>query len=418
MLLQFSCSNFRSIKDEITFSMLASSDNSHNERNILFNKINFERIAAIYGANGSGKSNFIAAIEFATFIVNNSINFQPGQTIKVNTHKLSEKSMPTTFSFHFEFMNIRYVYSFSLCENLIDEEYLYFFPNNRKTKIFSRKKMSITAGNKYKNAFTLSLQALQENRLFLSCAANYSRIDEIKNAFKFFSEKIVIYKVNVDEPRMNNWYEYSISLMQENSDVKSKFLKILALLDTGIKNVIPETINISAEEISNNFPEPLKKLLLTPDVIKNGIPNFKATVIYDNFTTDLINEESTGIQKLFQIICPILDIWDNDKILLWDEIETGLHEAVIHKIIELFYTLSQEKRTQLIFTTHNTSLLDSTLFRRDQIWFTQLTNERATDLYSLLEIRDVRKNENLAKGYINGKYGAIPMLSENISLMD
>ena len=90
----------------------------------------------------------------------------------------------------------------------------------------------------------------------------------------------------------------------------------------------------------------------------------------------------------------------------------------MHKIIELFYELYPDKKAQMIFTTHDTSLLDAKLFLRGQIWFTQLTKERATDLYSLAEIRHVRKDENLARGYISGKYGAIPILNQNFMLSE
>ena len=101
------------------------------------------------------------------------------------------------------------------------------------------------------------------------------------------------------------------------------------------------------------------------------------------------------------------------RIFICDELESNLHEYLISVIIQLFQYGEKEKFAQLIFSTHDTSLLDKDLFRRDQVWFTQLNEERATDLYSLAEIRNVRKTENLEKGYISGKYGAIPMLNKN-----
>ena len=99
---------------------------------------------------------------------------------------------------------------------------------------------------------------------------------------------------------------------------------------------------------------------------------------------------------------------------MFDEIENGLHEAVVYEIIKLFKYARKDQFAQLIFSTHDTSLLDTNLFRRDQVWFTQLDDDRATDLYSLVEVKNVRKTENIEKGYMLGKYGAIPMLSQNI----
>lgn len=414
MLLQFSCGNHRSIKEPVTFSMIASKDTTASVRLKSFGPNEVLRSAAVYGANGSGKSNFINAVEFSKSIIVNSLMFQPGTRINQMPHKLLNSSTPSTYEFQFVKDNIRYAYGFSILNGLIDEEYLYYFPNKRKLKIFERKGMTIIPGNKYKSAFELSKQVLKDNRLFLTCAASYSHIDEIEKAFLFFSQDIVVYRTAVDEPRTNNWYEYSIELMERNSGVKKAFIGFLQALDTGIVDIKAKTETVNMEELARSMPEPLKNLILSPEVSQGVTKNIQAKVVYKNFETDLLTEESTGIQKLFQIICPVLDIIANGKVLLCDEIETGLHESVVHKIIELFYAMEPEKFAQLIFTTHDTSLLDANLFRRDQIWFTQLRPEtRSTDLYSLIEIRNVRKNENLAKGYISGKYGAIPVLNDS-----
>ena len=139
----------------------------------------------------------------------------------------------------------------------------------------------------------------------------------------------------------------------------------------------------------------------------------EAKINYGSFETDLANEESSGIKKLFEIICPIIDIIKKGKILIIDEIENGLHEYLVQQIIRLFK--ESNSNAQLIFTTHDTNILNANLLRRDQIWFTQLksNDKRSTDLYSLIELKNVRKNENLEMGYISGKYGAIPVLSLN-----
>lgn len=414
MLLQFSCSNYRSMKEQVSFSMLASKDTTFSDRLKTFGTNRVLRSAAIYGANGSGKSNFISAVEFSKYLITNSVNFQPGVKINQMPHKLAEKDTPGCFDFQFVKDGVRYAYGFSVVDGLIDEEYLYYFPKKKKVKIFERKGLKIFAGSKYKGMFELSQQALKDNRLFLSCAANYSDIREIEKAFLFFSRDIVVYKTSVDAPAMNNWYENSIELMERNPSVRSEFVSFLKALDTGITDVKAKTEKIDTEELTGKVPEPLRNLILTPELSEKGFRNIQAKVVYESFETDLLTEESTGIQKLFQIVCPILDIIANGKVLFCDEIETGLHESVVHKIIELFYAMSPEAFAQLIFTTHDTSLLDAELFRRDQIWFTQLrTEDRSTDLYSLAEIRNVRKNENLAKGYIKGKYGAIPVLNDS-----
>ena len=136
---------------------------------------------------------------------------------------------------------------------------------------------------------------------------------------------------------------------------------------------------------------------------------------YDQFETNLINEESKGVQRLFEIVGPVLDILDTGKVLIFDEIEDGLHERVVWELLNIFLTARGDKPAQLLFTTHDTSLLDLELLRRDQIWFTELDSSRSTNLYSLWDIKNVRKDENISKGYISGKYGGIPMLNRELA---
>ena len=415
MLLQFSCSNYKSIKEPIEFSMLAANDSTASSHSTPYNNMNISRISVIYGANGSGKSNFITAAALAREIIVESIHYQPGQSVVQVPQKLSAKTAPSKFAFQFLVEGIRYAYGFSIVEGHVAEEYLYYFPRNRKAKIFDREEMNLTFGKKYKSSFPLVRDVLKENRLFLSCAANFSKVSEVEKAFLFFKTDFLIYKTAVDEPRMNNWLEQSIDLMDKHPEIKESFTTILSYLGTGIKGVETKVESISPEKIEKTLPKEMHDLVSKilqqhPDSFKS----IKAQVIYENFSTDLMTEESTGIQKLFQIICPLMDILSTGKVLLCDELETGLHEKIIMQLIELFCRTHPEKSAQLIFTTHDTNLLDTRIFGREQIWFTQLTQDRSTDLYSLLEIKNVRKKENLAARYIEGKYGAIPILNTEL----
>lgn len=410
MLLQFACSNHKSIKNKVTFSTIAGSDNTFEETLKPFSNVRVMRSAVIYGANGSGKSNFINALEFVRNLVSESITNQPGQGIFQAPHKLNADNIPSEYEIQFVKNDIRYAYGFSVVKNAVANEYLYYFPRGRQVKIFEREAMDIKPGDKYKRAFDVSLGVLKENRLFLSCAANYTNIREIEEAFLFFKEDIVVYN-----PQANNWTEYSIRLMQQNTKIKNVFVEILQALGTGVKDirVKMEKTRLTAKDLPQEIPEALKMFMTSQEA--NIV---EAKLVYDEFETDLMLEESTGIKRLFEVICPIIDIINNGKILVCDEIETSLHESIVYQIVKLFNGASKDKFAQLIFSTHDTSLLDSSLFRRDQIWFTQLDKQRATDLYSLVEIKNVRKTENLEKGYISGKYGAIPVLNRNFSFDD
>ena len=204
-------------------------------------------------------------------------------------------------------------------------------------------------------------------------------------------------------------------LCEKITEVKVKFLEVLRLLGTGIKDFKAEQRIFSAEEIAVQIPPPLREVILSPEIQANGLHTLETKIVYPEFETDLLTEEGTGIQKLFQMICPLLDILEKGKVIFCDELETGLHEAVVHEVIRLFYFLKPESEAQMIFTTHDTGLLSRKLFRRSQIWFTELTPERSTDLYSLAEIRNVRREENIERGYMEGRYGAVPILNRELA---
>ena len=416
MLLQFSCSNYKSIKEKIDFSMRASSDTSMLERTKAYNGTRVLRMAAIYGANGSGKSNFISAIGFVQWLIGSSIRYQPGEKIRLHPHKLSSEEMPSSFDVQFVIEDVRYAYGFSILRGEISEEYLYHFPKQKQSKIFERNGLKISSGRAYQKSFANAMGELKENRLFLSCAANSTKVAPIEKVFIFFQNDIVIYRTTLGQTSINFRLEPSIERLHENPTLKEAFIRALTYLGTGIQGVDTEVKTADLEEVKKRAsdPEVHKQLDMIQKKFGNSFKSVNAQIAYGKFATDLMSEESTGIKKLFQIICPIIDILNSGRILICDELETGLHENIVTQLIKLFYANAPEKFAQLIFTTHDTNLLDLELFRRDQIWFTELNEDRATDLYSLVELRNVRKNENVSVRYIEGKYGAIPMLNEEL----
>lgn len=409
MLLEFRCSNHRSIRDEVLFSAIAGSDKTHAENIEKVADVEVLKSAVIYGANGSGKSNFIDAIAFVKNLVSTSINYQPGQGILQVPHKLDGYERKSNYNIQFIVDGIRYAFGFSLQNMLVVEEYLYYFPNGRQTKIFERMGEDYSAGRSFRNRFNSCKDVLKPNRLMLSCAANFSSVDEVTAAYRFFNDELVIYSsVNQD-----NWMNYSLHQINVNEQIKAIVLKLLDALGTGIKDI---HVDIKKEDLDvANLPpflsDEFKKILL-----QEKIDAISAKVLYEGFETDLISEESTGIKKLFGILCPFIDIMVNGKVLVCDGLESNLHESLLFGLVKQFVNTRGNKPAQLIFTTHETGLLNLDLFRRDQIWFTEIkTKDRSTDLFSLTEIKNVRRDENFGKGYIAGKYGAIPMLNLNFA---
>lgn len=409
MLLEFSCSNHRSIRDEILFSAIAGSDRTHAENIEKVADVEVLKSSVIYGANGSGKSNFIDAIAFVKNLVSNSINHQPGQGILQVPHKLEGYERKSNYKIQFVVDGIRYAFGFSLRNMLVVEEYLYYFPNGRQTKIFERDGEEYSAGRNFRNRFNSCKDVLKPNRLMLSCAANFSSVDEVTAAYRFFNDELVIYNSGNQE----NWMNYSLHQINTNEKVKATVLKFLDALGTGIKDIY---VDIKKEDLDVSHLPPFLSDEFKKILLQEKIDAISAKVLYEGFETDLISEESTGIKKLFGILCPFIDIIANGKVFVCDELESNLHESLLFGLVKQFVNTRGSKPAQLIFTTHETGLLNLDLFRRDQIWFTENKSaDRSTDLFSLTEIRNVRKDENFGKGYIAGKYGAIPMLNLNFA---
>lgn len=404
MLLEFTCSNHKSIREKIIFSALAGKDTSHEGKIEKIAGLDVLKSAVIYGANGSGKSNFVDAIDFVRNLVLNSILHQPGQGIRQSPHKLDGFEKESRYQLHFVVKEIRYVFGFSLKNMVVVEEYLYYFPNGKQTKIFERTNNEFTEGSKFRKKFETCKDVLMPNRLMLSCAANFSNVDEVKDVFNFFNDYLIIYK----DSKQDIWMDYSLHQIYKNENIKNSVLTFLKELGTGIKDI---NVTINEAEV-----ESVEFLPFLSDEFKKAIAEARAEsistkIVYDEFETDLMSEESTGIKKLFGMLCPIIDIMVNGKVLICDELEANLHEALVYGLIKLFVSTKTDKTPQLIFTTHETGLLNFDLFRRDQIWFTEMKKDRSTDLFSLAEIKNVRREEKFGNGYITGKYGAIPMLN-------
>ena len=382
MLLEFSCSNFKSIKEKVTFSAIAT-DNIKNEKYLKkFDDFRVLHTSVIYGPNGAGKSNIFKGIGFMRDLVIKSRENRPGEVLKQPTHKMAHDKK-SEFNMQFIINNIRYAYEFVLKDNLVDEEYLYYFEDKNAVKVFEREEGEVCLGEKFeKNKVLLEIieNEIGDNKLVLSCIGDKSDIFEINNAFLFFKEYLVIQNSDVKTERKN-----CIKVMMENEKMRELIISVFREFDSDLKDI---KIESSGENLDDK--------------------DIRIKFVYDEFETDLYKEESTGINKLFDLVLPIVESFINGKVMIVDEIELNLHRNIAYKIISLFNTHLPNNSDQLIFTSHDISLLNLNLFRNDQIWFAQLGKGRATELYSLVEIKNIRADENIAKGYIMGRYGAVP----------
>lgn len=414
MIIDFKVKNFKSINSEVDFSLAASKDDAHVTNTVECEGFELLKSAAIYGANGSGKTTLINAIAFMQAMVVRSFNHQIGDSINVPKHKMSLQE-PSSFDIQYIYKQTRYAYGFVLENGAVVEEYLYYFPaGGRQNKIFERKNDDVSFGANFVSALKMSRALLKPNKLLLSCAANCGETSAINiqrtqiviDAYLFFKTGLVIHNPHMPSP----WINYTILTLQKDNNIKNVFTKLMNGLGSDLVDLTAkfDRRKILAESFPKDIPADIINFIV--GLGEANIPN--VVLDYGKFKVSL-EEESSGIQKLFDILCPIIDIVREGKVLLYDELETSLHESIAKEIINLF--LNSNSGAQLIFATHDTNLLDLDLFRRDQIWFTELKkNDRSTDLYSLSDVRNVRKDENVSRGYVLGRYGAIPILNKTL----
>lgn len=293
MLLEFSCSNHKSIKETISFSMIAGKDNTFEDKLLQYDKYRVLRSSVVYGANGSGKSNFIDAVAFTRNLVLNSIKHQPGDGIRQQLHQLSKSDDISQYAMQFTKNNIRYSYGFTLKNSLVIDEYMFYFPKGRKIVIFERNDKDFVSGDKFKGKFETCRDVLKPNRLFLSCAANFSSVKEVLDAFSFFKDDLIIYRgVGTD-----NWLNYSLNVIEQNSNVKKAVLDLFNRLGTGIKDINIKHLkqNLDPNSLPPFLADDFKLALLN-----NKFDVYETKIVYEKFSIDL-NSESTGIKKINRI---------------------------------------------------------------------------------------------------------------------
>ncbi len=424
MLVQFSCKNFKCFKEEAKLSLIASNydKNTREEDNIfLVEKFGLKllKCGIIYGANASGKTKLVDSLAFVRhFILNSSKESQVDEPIKTSPFLLSSttEKEPSTFEIIFIQKNVLYRYGFEADSIKIHSEWLYQKTSTKEVELFYRDFQSFEIHKtKFKVSDLINNERIRPNALLLSVAASWN--DKLaKKIFDWLKNCNVISGL-----REEGYEDYSISRMQANKENKLDTIKFLKSADLGI-----EDLSIKAFDIDNlpeGFPEKLKEIIrdrnkdeefkIASDIITSH-KKFDSNDLFENYVElSMKQDESSGTKKYFALSGPMLETLKNGEILIVDELANKLHPNLVCKLVEIFNSKERNpKNAQLIFNTHDTNLLSSGLFRRDQIWFTEKNRYGASSLYSLSDFKGVRKDEDYEKNYVRGKYGAIPYLGD------
>lgn len=422
MLIEFTVGNFRSFREPQTLSMVAatikSKDSVLDENTTIqvSNNLVLLTSAAVYGANASGKSNLVQALAFMKYFVINS----PKETkatggIDVEPFRLhtSTVGQPSHFEIVFMAEGKQYRYGFEATKEQVVAEWLYFVPTTREARLFEREGDDITVGNYFKEGRDLDMHT-RPNALFLSVVAQFNG-PQAQKLVNWFRRLGIISGVS-DMGMM------PFTLMQLMEGEYSQAIRqLICRLDLGIGDVkVERTSVINKPTLPDDMPDEIRQAFLT---IMNAsdAEGFSVHTLHTQYDDEgkpvgqelfnLDEHESEGTQKLFAMSGPLLDTLKEGDVLIVDELDARLHPLITQEIISLFNNRATNPNgAQLIFNTQDTNLLDNRLLRRDQIWFMEKDQQGASHLYSLVEFK-VRNDKDYERGYIQGRYGAVPYLS-------
>lgn len=415
MLIEFSVKNYKSVADTQTLSMVASKINELRDNVITLddpNKIELLKSAAIYGANAAGKSNFMDGIDtMSEIIIQSATRYKAGDLLPVESFKLDDAFInePTEFDISFITNGVRYQYGFTATKKRIHEEWLFAFPKGRQQRWFIR------AWNDEINEYDWDMGAslvgekqtwqksTRPNALFLSTAVQLNS-HQLRPVYDWFNTRLRFTNV----AGWNN--EFSAELCFENK--KDDVLKFLKAADVGIDDISVTKEKFNPNDIPEEMPEYLKEMM-----IKNlkDEERYNIKTLHKNTSGQLIpfdfDSESDGTRKLFSFAGPWIDSLNEGNVLMIDELHDNLHPKLVGFLVDLFNNPeTNPKNAQLVFSTHETSILNQKVFRRDQIWFCEKDSIKSTKLYPLTDFSPRKGRDNLETSYLEGRYGALPFI--------
>ncbi|TRO66785.1 AAA family ATPase [Christiangramia sabulilitoris] len=449
MLLRFSVKNFLSFKDDTEFNMFVGKNyRTHSEHvRETSSGVSLIKAAAIYGANGAGKSNLVEAIDFLKFLIIEEKDEETVLLPKSSKFKLDKQcgDKPSVFRIEFESGNVHYDYAVEIEKGEISDEWLYIVESANKNLanlVFRRKKDSpIDFEFKISEEDLSFIRGYEKKKILKANETFLSIIPEVlgdypilTQAFKWFEELRII------KPHSDT---LSIPIISSQEDVRKFASNLLKSSKTGVLDIHvsevkfdvffsydDEDFKIEIEDYLKDIwdrhqdevdKEDSKKYQFGTAFWKKGKLNYATynekeepvvLVLKPIHIGDIpfeLGEESDGTNRLLELAPVFYNLLEKDTVVIVDEIERSMHPILAKQLLSLFLSKADNK-SQLIFTTHESNLLDQSLLRQDEIWFTEKRNEGSTDLFPLSDFSE-RYDKDIQKGYLQGRYGAIPFMS-------
>jgi len=428
MLIEFRVANFKSVREEQVWSMVADSGREHRETHTVplpgAKDLRLVRSAVLYGPNASGKSTIVQALSGMRRAVLTSAHgadmgdpISGGEPFRLDA---DWRRRPTRFDVTFLQQGVRYHYGFAATTERVVEEWLYSFPRQRERHWFTRVNDEFSFGPSLGSLATKEVvsQATRPNALFLSTAVQLNTTDLLP-VFEWF-RTILLFPTRAMPSITTRW-------AQNDEGRCARLVEFLRKADVGIHDFVIERQRFDDDMwralVGKSQPKgDVMHLGMMQGTLSGDSPEitrirFRHTGHEDPEAMLDLQEESEGTQQLWAIAGPLFDALANGRVLVLDEIDSSLHPLVVRELLALFHHKeSTSTEAQLLGTTHDVTLLDQKFLRRDQVWFTEKTRDGATRLFPLTDFRPRHNVEALARNYLNGRYGAIPLLEIQSSI--
>jgi len=427
MLVEFKVGNYRSFREEQTLSLVASKDTELNENCVDQGKLRLLKAVGIYGPNASGKSNLIKALSTMQQMIITQAG--PGEKLPVTPFKLDDKysKEPSSFEVTFYHGEVRYQYGFTATSERVFDEWLCAYPEGYAQTWFERKFNKKTGktnwdwkSKKLKGERENLKDKTRDNVLFLSVGAIWNN-KQLTTVYEWFS-KILLFILPSERSRVIT-IDMLMSSEKDEERKKISYAYINSMMrraDLGIQGInikkhefAPDEIDFRKVKFTSDMPEEVRKKILRDLKGKIEVEFEHQTEPTGKNVSFSSAEESDGTIRFFELAGPWFLTIFKEMTLLVDELETSLHPYLVRELIKFIQNPKlKRKGAQLIFATHDVTLLDPELFRRDQIWFTEKDDSGSTNLYSMSDYKErrPRKGEAMQKGYLAGRYGAIPII--------
>lgn len=430
MIITATVENWMSFRHSTTFSMVASRERQHGERVPKLAKYQTRvlPIAAIYGGNASGKTNFFKALRFAQWLIVKGT--QPDSLILVEPFRLDKAAVtqPTRFAFELLVDETIYAFSFAVNRKAVLEEKLVQISSTSEKVLYERRdgKPHFDESLKKDPFLQFAFQGTRDNQLFLTNAVS-QKVDTFRPVYDWFKDTL---ELVAPDTRFAAFEQY----LDESHPYFATMNALLPKLDTGIARLgeveIPfETLSLS-ETLRNKLLEEVKetetvRLLDAADnerfliSMKNGELTAKKLVTFHTQQGETearfeISQESDGSQRVIDLLPAFLDLSApaSRKVYIIDELDRSLHTVMTRQLLEYYLAnCTTDSRAQLLFTTHDVLLMEQDLLRRDEMWVAERNAAGCSTLVSFSEYRDIRYDKDIRKSYLQGRLGGVPRIS-------